>query len=223
MKTIKLLASACFSLIISSSLFAAPITNLADPILSGADVINFDELANGYLTSGGIAHKEDIVNFNHDHPYQSNYYVREAGPGYYSVSGKYIGIYNKANFTFDQTISSFAFILEAINAAWTIEAIDSSGNIIEVFEITDGCCGFIDNGFASRGVAGISASGIAEINMFFHSTPSDWYDSILLDNFTYVKEHGSSIRVSEPNILVLLLIGIISISTRKFWGNLPRS
>ena len=79
MKPIKFLAFAFFSLIFSSALCAAPITNLADPILSGADVINFDALANGYLTTGGVAHKEDIVNFNHDHPYQSNYYVREAG------------------------------------------------------------------------------------------------------------------------------------------------
>jgi len=189
-----------FSILFSSCLLAAPITSFSDSSLIGADLINFDNYDDGYISSGAYQHKDDIVNFNLDHIYGNNYSVGDAY-SYTGQSGKNIILYDKANFSFDETVSAFAFSLAAINAPWTIEAYDITGTLIESQTITTSCCG--------GSVYGIAASGIAEINMFFTETSSSWYDAILLDHFTYKKE--PSMQVPEPSIFTLMILGLAGV------------
>lgn len=157
----------CFAPLSSS----APITSLRDESLRGSAIINFDNFTeNVYLSNFSVG----PVNFHNEIQYGGNYFVSNAFlPG---ESGRHIGLYGQGYITFDNAMSSFAFMFGALNSSWHIEALNSSGEVIESIDlINPSCCG--------SNVYGITADDIWGIRLYSESTT---LDAAVMDNFHYV-------------------------------------
>jgi len=166
---------------------SATISSFGDSSLSGAAIIDFDGFTeNVYLNDFSVG----SVNFHNQAQYGSNYFASDAFlPG---ESGRHIGLYGEGYITFNESVSSFAFLFGALNSSWHIEAVDSSGVLIESIDIlTPACCG--------PKVYGIAANDMRAIRLFSDATT---IDAAVMDNFHYVTP------VPLPPAIVLFASGL---------------
>ena len=163
------------------------ISSFGDSSLIGASIIDFDSFTdNVYLNDFSVG----PVNFHDEIQYGGNYFASDSFlPG---ESGRHIGLYGEGYITFDNAMSSFAFMFGALNSDWHIEAYNGTGALIESIDLINPfCCG--------PDIYGITANDIWSIRLYSDATT---IDAVVMDNFHYVS------AVPIPPSFVLFISGI---------------
>ena len=158
--------------LLSSVALAGTITSPVDAMLTGATVLTFDNFAAGDYTSLQLdANVRASGQFAIGNDYAGQYNTRGA-----AYLDNRQGDSSSVEFHFDSPVSAVGFHWGAADSAWTLEARDSDGVILESLTLTPT---FESNEGEFFGLY-VDSPSIATLRL-----STDTYDYVFVDNLTY--------------------------------------
>jgi hypothetical protein len=203
-----LLAAATFGL--TSSASATRINSSADPALAGAFLIDFNDASytNTYFTSQTftVASGEGFTIT----PDANDLYLDDTWCVQFGSTGNCLnttqssgGANDDFEVVFAGTVSAFGFVVNALDADWTIETFNEAGVSLNIYTLASQSPGL--TGFNRQGYFGATESEVIK-SFTVSSAGSDW---ALIDDFSFVS-------LPEPGTAILLGLGLVTLgSTRR--------
>ena len=208
-------------MLVSGSAFALRISGPGDAALSGALIQDFDgEAADTYFTSQTFSIGLDGFTVT---PLSSELHIDNEFCASFGTTGNCLDTINGAdqpNDDFDITftgsgVTAFGFVLNALDADWTVETYDASDNLLGTYLIASQSPGL--TGFNRRGYFG--ATEVQPIQYF--TVRSAGNDRALIDDFSYVPV-PVLVPVPEPNVAMLLGLSLLTLAGTRIRDLQPR-
>lgn len=194
--------------------FGTRINSAGDVALSGALIQNFESAAaDTFFTTQTFLIGLDGFTVT---PVNQELHIDNQFCGSFGSSGNCLDTMNngnQANDDFDVIftgggVSAFGFALNALDNDWTVETYDVNDNLLGSYLIASQSPGL--TGFNRRGYFG--ATELVSIQYF--TVRSAGNDRALIDDFSYV-------AVPEPNIGMLLGLGLLTLAGSRFRQQVP--
>jgi len=201
-------------LLLPGHAFATLITSAGDAALSGALIQDFDsEAPDTFFTSQTFLIGIDGFTVS---PVGRELHIDDQFCGSFGTAGNCLDTMNntnQANDDFDVVftnggVSAFGFALNALDNDWTVETYDVNDILLGTYVIASQSPGL--TGFNRRGYFGATES----VSIQYFTVRSAGNDRALIDNFSYV-------AVPEPNVGMLLGLGLLTLAGSRFRQQAP--